>query len=487
MARQFWQSAAHLSRRMHLVVLAAVVLAALNGAPAEAQGYKQLNADAAAGQLRGKAGAAVRQAGAPTPAQLADIDKFFNSYYFPTMTNTDPAQLGALAKLRKDLFVQYINAAKDAQMRTHLLNLSFKASGSISAGPYHPAARYNAALILGQLDQTPATGATPPTPLAAGTNALTALLERPDINGVPVPPAVKIAALVGLERHTRIRVDPQYSERITAAALAIATRKEPPADISDDVNGWMRRLAAQVLANQFVAGVTAPVHEVFVTLIGSKELNLDDRCEVARLLKPTMYRNVQGVDAGEMADALGRLAKAIFAGERAKAEKYQEELLGDPSAGGGFGGGGFDGGRGGGFGGRGGRGGRGGGYGGEFGGRDGFGGGFGGMAMGPQGPHFEKRRTLDRVMALIAGASAIADGGASDEVKQRMTALVTPLQEAADVISDDDTAELAVADAVVELAEQVNDIINGWAAGAEPAEGGDADAAEGGEFGDAEN
>ena len=113
--------------------------------------------------------------------------------------------------------------------RDKMIELTMKAMGPISAGSYHPAVRYNAALVLGRLDQTPGTtgaGATPPKPLATGTNALTALVERDDINGVPVPSSVKMAALVGLERHTRFGVDPQYVDRITAAALAIAQSRQ---------------------------------------------------------------------------------------------------------------------------------------------------------------------------------------------------------------------------------------------------------------------
>ena len=230
-------------------------------------------------------------------------------------------------------------------------------------------------------------------------------------------------------------------------------------------------MAAQVLANQFAAGFTAPVHGAFVTLIGTDELNLDDRAAVANMLLPGMYANVQGVDAGEMVDALGRLAKAILSEERTKAEEYQEEILGDPSMAGGFGGGGFDGGRGG----------FGGGRGGFGGGRGGFDGGMG-IPQGPQGPHFERRRTLDRVTGLVAGLSALSGAGSGD-VQKRVADLLAPINEAAKKMAEDKMAELAVAEAVVELADQVNEIIAGWTADAAPADAGGEEAAEG-EFGE---
>ena len=90
----------------------------------------------------------------------------------------------------------------------------------------------------------------------------------------------------------------------------------------------MRSQAARVLANQFAKGFTAPVHQAFVALIGSADVNLDERCRVAEMLVPTMYAGAQGVDPSQMADALGALAKAVMAAERKEAEDYQEAMVG---------------------------------------------------------------------------------------------------------------------------------------------------------------
>jgi hypothetical protein len=478
MARNYRQDLQHWSTSIRALAFA-VLMASVQAAPAWAQAYRQLTpgvAAAAAPALRGKATNVLRNAAAPSPDDIKTLDQYFMGYYFPAMTQfSDPAQLGALAKLRKELFVQYINIAKTPAARDHVVGLALKACRSIAFGGYHPAVRYNAALILGQLDQSANGGeGGRPQPSAEATQALVKLLTDEKIGEVVVPSSAKIAALVGLERHTRIGVNPQLAETITAAVLPIAERKEAPTDISGDVNAWMRRMSAQVAANQFAAGFTAPVHTAFVTLIGTDELNLDDRAAVANMLLPGMYATVQGVDAGEMVDALGRLAKAILSEERTKAEEYQEEILGDPSMGGGFGGGGFDGGRGGFGGGRGGRG-------GFDGGRGGFDGGMG-IPQGPQGPHFERRRTLDRVTGLVVGLSALSGAGSGD-VQKRVADLLTPIREAAEKMADDKMAELAVAEAVVELAGQVNEIIAGWTAEAAPAAAEGDEAAEG-EFGE---
>jgi uncharacterized membrane protein YgcG len=317
---------------------------------------------------------------------------------------------------------------------------------------YHPAVRYNAALILGQLDQQAAAAGKPPVPLAAATGDLLGLLE-----GETIPMPVKVAALVGLERHTRFGADAQFADRITKSVLAVATSKQPPEDVSAAAFDWTRSLAARVLVNQFSkGGLTAPVHNALVELIGSKELNLDDRCKVAEALAPTMYEGAQGVDVEPMVRALGQLAQDVLTVESKDAQKYIDEMI---SAGGGLSMGG-DGGRGG-YGGR----------GGEFGGGRGgdFGGGFDPTSMAAEaGPRYERRRLLDRILAICAGGRA-ASGGASDEVKQQIDALVTPLQDTADVAAGDEAVDAAVTEMVVELTDEVNRVVGSWGGDAEPA------------------
>jgi hypothetical protein len=401
--------------------------------------------------LESKVRGILRQTTAP-PAGDTTLKDYFVGWYFPTMTSDAPERLGALAEDRTKLFIQFINTAKNQASRDALLALTQQAASSIAAGDYHPAVRYNATLILGQLDQSlpGGAGAAPPKPVAGATNALTALLQLDEVKGVPVTSAVKIAALVGLERQTRLGVDPQFTDKLANAALAIAQRESPPDDINAEVNNWMRSSAARVLANMYAKGLTPPVHQTLVALIGGTELGLDDRCRVAEAIVPTMYARVEGIDPEEMALAIGKLAKAVLAEERKKAQDYQNEMVGNP---GGFGGAGFGGG--------------------GFGGRGGFeGGGFMGQPMQDDGPHFERRRFLDRVMAVHKAADAMIGAG-SNELKVRVTELATAIKTTADQVSNDKVNEVKVANLVIALARDVTAMVNGWANDAAPAGGGD--------------
>jgi hypothetical protein len=451
-------------------VWTACVLGAIAADHATAQSYKvdkpkltQVEMQQALSKVAG----ILRQTTDPPAADLKTLDDYFAGFYFPMITSADPAQLGKLGDLRKALFVRFINSAKSQGGRDYLVNVALKNAQQQSIGNYHPAVRYNAVLILGQLDQAAAADQ-PPKPIPAATKSLIVLMQRDEVGSVPITQAVKIAALVGLERHARLGVaDPQDAQNVTNVALAVANRKDPPEEISADVNNWMRALAAQVLISQHAASVTAPVNDVLVNLIGGAELGLDDRCRIAELLVPTMYGGAQGVDSEGMALAIGKLAKAVLAEERKKAQEYQDEMVGDNSfVPGGGGRGGFGGGRGGYDG--------GGGRGGYGGGRGGFGGGMMGEFAEDTGPHYERRRLVDRLAAVQTATAAVVGGG-SDELKQRVTELAELLKSAVTTAADEDTTELALADLVVELAGDVNGIVNGWNAGEAPAAAEDAD------------
>ncbi|HMO86524.1 MAG TPA: hypothetical protein PKC18_16560, partial [Lacipirellulaceae bacterium] len=127
------------------------------------------------------------------------------------------------------------------------------------------------------------------------------------------------------------------------------------------------------------------------------------------------------------------------------------------------------------------------------GGRGGYGGGeFGGGGgfdpsgvMQPQGPRYERRRFLDRVMAIYSGLQSVAAGG-SAELKTRTADLAGPIKAAADLAANANTGDAQVTEAVVQLAREVNRVVEDWAEQDQPvaAAAADADGAAGEEFGE---
>ena len=157
-------------------------------------------------------------------AEEKKFDEYFRTYFFPKMTLYQPNDLGSLGKNREVLFKSLRGTTVEAA-RQQLTKISLQAGRSFSRGNYHPAVRYNGALIIGLLDQDYATAEQPPVPLPQGAVALLELLEQDSFTikqkQVKVLASVKAAALVGLERHARLGIaDEESARRVTKAALA---------------------------------------------------------------------------------------------------------------------------------------------------------------------------------------------------------------------------------------------------------------------------
>lgn len=424
------------SRWQSILALTLVAAACCATRSANAQNYKALkpSSPAEARALTGRVSTILRGAGDPSAEDLKVLDDYFMKYFFPSMTVYNPPEaLGNLGTSREWLFTRYINIAKSQAARDHMTGNTLKAMGAIAKGAYHPAVRYNAALIIGQLEQTPGT------PLPAATEVLVSLLESDEFNKVPVPTALKVAAIIGLQR--RPTLEPAIAERVNKAATAIAMRKEAPDDASAQVYGWVRKNAAKLLTASVAKGMTPEVNQTMAALVSDKTIDLDDRCNIAQLLKPDMYKAAQGIDVDSMTIALGDLAKQVLTLEAKDAKKFEDEYFGN-------GGVGLTQGGGGGFGGR-----------GEMGmGMGGFG---GAMTFEETGPNYERRRMIDRLLAIADGASAVSEGG-TDESKAKLRQLVDALRGVALASADEKATLEEIAPAVQDLSVDVNKLVATW-------------------------
>ena len=437
------------SRWQSIVTLATLAVGCATALTASAQSYRALKPIplAQAKAISGKVGTILRDTNNPGAEETKTLNEFFMKYIFPSMTVYDPPEaLGQIAITREQLFTRYINTAKSQGARDYLTSNTLKAMDAIAKGYYHPASRYNAALIIGQLND--ASGK----PLPAATEPLLALLENDEFKSgnatVEVPTALKLAALIGLQRRID-GMDPALAARLTKGATAVALRKEAPDDAAPEAYGWVRKQAAKVLAKQVAAGMTPPVQETFVALISDKSINLDDRCNIAQFLKPDMYKAAQGVNVEAMTTALGELSKQVLALEVKDAKKFEDEVYKNGAFAAGAGGGGM-------------------GRGMEM----GMGRGMEGMGMGmsmPEdlGPNYERRRMIDRLLAIADGATAVAAGG-SDDTKAKLTELATSLRTVAEGSAADAASTEQVAAEVVKLSSNFNRMLASWtpAAGA---------------------
>ncbi len=404
--QQSWSLRA-LRLAMRMAAALAVLCAAL---PVFAQRYKTIPPNAAARTVV-NLNQVLRD---PTAFQAAkgDVDKYFKQYFFATMTSATPDNLGLLGKQRDALF-RYIRRTPVKAAQEHLTQLTLEVMHVVSRDNYHPSVRYNAVLIIGMLDQRVA-GArgVPPVPLPAAAGDLLELLEQEEFQGVKVLPALKVGALIGLERHARFGIDGQYAVRATAAALAIVNEKEAPEDMAADVHHWMKVAAARVLANQYAKGPTAEVQAGLTAMIQDGEMNLADRCAIAKLMGKIDYTSAAAIDSAAAANALAGLAKEVVVEEAGEARDFQKKILE-----------------------------------GNQGIRPGR---FSRSRGGPEGPTYGRRRLLDRLISIEEGAKSLSKGLA-DEAKQKLDRLVALLNPVIVVAADKDSLDLDITPKVIEL------------------------------------
>ena len=90
------------------------------------------------------------------------------------------------------------------------------------------------------------------------------------------------------------------------------------------------------------------------------------------------------------------------------------------------------------------------------------------------GPTYERRRMIDRLLAIADGASAVAAGG-SDESKAKLNELVVALRGVAEPAAEERALLEEIAPAVQDLSVDVNKLVATWipaaAAEDEPAAG----------------
>jgi hypothetical protein len=371
------------------------------------------------------------------------------------MTQYSDAALAELGPSRDRIFKQLIPQAGSSSTQQYLIDLTFNVARVLARDNYHPAVRYNAVLMLGQLDQQLASGANPPVPHAKATAELLELVEQDQFNKILVPESVKLGALVGLERHSSYGIDPALKDRLTKAMLKVMASPTPE-DVDKDVHDWLRSAAAMVLANQYKDGPTKEVQAALTALIANNKVELDDRCITAGALAKITYPAGADIDGDACVNALGQLTYDVITEGAKLAEEYQQEALEgvDPSM--------LQSNRGGGRG-----------YGGEYGGRGGYGG-YGEEE--DMGPRFERRTVYARLLDIAKGANSLK-AGLSDEGKGRVDALIAAMGPATQVMENSKATEVEVSDEVIALQAALTELLNGWglklaaAEAAEPAPG----------------
>jgi len=254
---------------------------------------------------------AIVRRGKIEPNEEKMFDDYFRLYAVGSWTQSE--NLTQLPKLRKRITDQ-LQLAKTGASHSRLTDLLLEMCSQIVVGNYHPAVLVNAMLMIGGLNfEEPARPADNPTPLPSALPVMLAQLTNPKQID-----AVRVAALVGLTRHSRLGIrDAATARELSQAALKILTTKSVPGRTAAG-NGWMRAQAAEILGNVSAAGDTKAIAEALGQVVGDSGSAVMARRAAAQSLGRIKYSSVTGVNRETLANSLGRLA--VNACQTAKAD-----------------------------------------------------------------------------------------------------------------------------------------------------------------------
>lgn len=246
-----------------------------------------------------------------TKADQEMLEEYMTRFLLPTWSHLE--NLRVLPDLRGKLRNQYFKPAKSAEVHDFLSAVVLKfLDKKLARDPdLHPAARINAAVMIGELNAAepdrPSDAADPypealPVLLAIVTDG-----EQPDF--------VKTAAMAGVIRQVRGLSDSGVRAQVLAAMLKL-TESPPAVGRADAGRAWLRAQAAEVLGMLGSAGKDGSVVKVLGSIVISARNPLRCRCDAANALGLLDYSTVgESISPSKVASALGQLAVDVCAAE----------------------------------------------------------------------------------------------------------------------------------------------------------------------------
>ncbi|MEM6799279.1 MAG: hypothetical protein AAF589_07165 [Planctomycetota bacterium] len=267
-----------------------------------------------------------RPTGAPEDIKL--FKDFFDTYYFPAMTQSGAIEMGDIATLRYNFFRQFMTPATP-EIQKQLTDKAFVFASRVirrkaadgKPRRYSREVEYNAVLLLGDLGSSyPRTGAKPKP------EANTFLCQISGLASTKRLPAyMQAGALVGLAKHAAFLDElPQTNQEKTTTALLTATGPDAVADGGDMLTkDWLRGRAASGLAAIAKKTGDAKLIAKLVELAGDDSLTLDTRAEIAASLD-----GLSLPPDGSAAQTVLALAGEIGEAEAKEAADFEEKQIG---------------------------------------------------------------------------------------------------------------------------------------------------------------
>ena len=351
-------------------------------------------------------------------AEKARFDEYFQTYLFPSMTQTDPKFLGLLGDHRKELLQRYLWASKNnPDLQSDLTKMSFDFTNKVIRDKdYHPAVRLNATLLLGSLDAKYSDQSNePPTPYPAATQTLLKIVKAAGKSSIVTSPMLA-AALIGLERQAQSRdnLPSPVKQEFQQTLLGIVNQPELSKSMDPDVQYWLKRVAASALAELHETGTDNQVVTGLLSLITAPEMPLDDRCQVAVMVTKIPLEGKQ-VDTDAIAQGLLLLTQTVANKAAEKAIEFEDMRIGKgPGRGN-----------------------------------------LPGRGMGFKKPEFDRRRILSQLKNLDIALSAIKPL-TSEKVQVAVDDVLTALQLVQEAAQNEEVSDLKFTESVRQMAADVS-------------------------------
>ncbi len=233
----------------------------------------------------------------------ATLDGWYRTYLFPAMASQE--LLGDMQSNRSSIEKDLALCA-DAAMHQMVVDIVYEEATKRASGNYHPAVRFNALLVIGNLNQEEdrTQQRLPAVRLPKALDFLLAEYKKPD-----QLPVVKLGCLLGIERHVELgRVNPQDQALPDPAKQEIRTlmtaliQEKPAADASvPDAQTWLRRRALSVLGKLGDVGAGNGLLDTLVNLASDQKEPMPIRLAAAKTIGELDYAQAA---AGAQANAL---------------------------------------------------------------------------------------------------------------------------------------------------------------------------------------
>lgn len=252
----------------------------------------------------------------PFEDNKTEFDQWFRFYYFPLMTHE--SEFPGLVEKRQKFFKTLRSQLLPTPVHDYLVDTAYQVFEPVVKGNFHPVARYNAMLLIGELNAVEAklTG-TPkelPVPYIRAMGLALTEIENPQQID-----AVRVAALVSILRHMKIERNSSpdkrrvignaaAEKRISEVLLVLVNQPEPPAGRNQEGHDWMRRRAIQILGQMGSVGANNTILNALQNVLADKKAAVSLRCDAAVALGSLQYPGNVQLDISKTLKELATLA-----------------------------------------------------------------------------------------------------------------------------------------------------------------------------------